>query len=543
MIPKQLLFEEEGRAKLMKGIEKLSKAVKKTMGPHGSTVLIESPTHTRGMTVTKDGATVARGIDLLDPVENLACRMMKDASSTTADIAGDGSTTAIVLAEAIIRLGNKILNENPKLNKTEVLKNIKSISEEVIAGLRSKKIELTDELLLAVATISTNNDKEMGAIIAKAYKEVGQDGYVHFEKSKTFETYTEVTDGLRLDKGYISNYFINNQETEECIYEDNEKGVKILVSDVEIKNLMAQLTPPVVEALMKQKLIILAPCTNQVVGAIIYNVEKVGINWCVVGTPSNGFRQQELLTDIAVSVGAKFFSAGSGDSLAGIKLEDLGTASKVVVGRDRTIIFRSNNPEVIAKTKEDISKRVEQLKAAYLKSTKANEKEFILQRIATLTGGIGMIYVGGNDMEQKELLDRVEDSVLAVRSAREEGVLPGGGLALWEESFVKPKDPQTEERYAANEIIRQAIRTPLMQILENAGLTTSDIYSEAKARKPGYGYDVKAGVYGDMIKMGIVDPFKVERIALESAVSVAVTILSTDTIVSMYRELEKGGLE
>ena len=528
--PKHLKFDEEGRERLAAGVTKMAKAVKSTLGPSGNTVLIESPNHTHGITVTKDGVTVAKSIDLLDPVENLAVRMMREAADKTATSAGDGTTTAIVLTEQLVLGGLEKITEN--CNRTEVLRSMVDISEKVVDKLKKKAKKVTNKMLYDVATISANNDKSIGKIIADVYVEVGKSGIVTVERSQTAETYAETTKGLKIDRGYSSNLFINDQKKDECVFED----VMVLVADVDIHNILQieNVLKPIIQE--GKKLLIVAPCNNNVVNTIAANVMKNGLKICTVPPPNFGYKQHELMQDLAVSVGATYFSEKTGDDLSHISYADLGHANKVIVGRDNTVIIRSD----VKASPEKVEERVGQLWESHAIAKRKTDKDFILERIASLTGGIGVIYVGGNtDLEQKELYDRVDDAVCAVRSALEEGILPGAGKALYEIDVV-PMIPDlpyvTKEEMIAKDIMQKALKAPLRQIRANAGVEVDSIYTQDVT--DGHGFNLKTKERGDLIKMGVIDPLKVTRSALQNAVSVAVTILSTNAIITMARTYE-----
>ena len=497
--PKDLKFGEDGRTRLISGITKLSNAVKSTLGPSGNTVLIESPHHTHGITVTKDGVTVAKAVDLVDPTENLAVRMMKEAAERTATSAGDGTTTAIVLTEGLVKSAVEMLEENK----------------------------------------SANNDESVGKIIADVYNKVGKTGMVTVEKSQTSDTTFETTTGIKVERGYATPLFINNHKKDECIYED----CLVLVSDAEIDNIhsIEKVLTYVVDPTKNRKLLIIAPTSQQLTNTLAANVMKQKVKICAIPPPSFGYKQHELMQDIALSLGATYFSEATGDDLSLIQPSDLGSAKKVIVGKDQTIILKDND-----KTAEAVKKRVGELKDAAKLATKKADKDFILSRIASLTGGIGVIRVGGNtDLEQKELYDRVDDAVCAVRSALEEGVLPGGGVALFNEhskidlSILNEEYEDADELIAAT-ILRDALCAPVRQILHNAGGSFDEIYEKGMAIVPkeGYGFDVKNAKYGDLIEMGVIDPCKVTRVALQNAVSVAVSILSTNAIITMARTYE-----
>ena len=531
--PKQLHFNKEGRQKLISGINKMASAVKSTLGPMGNTVLIESPEHTHGITVTKDGVTVAKSISLVDPVENLAVRMMKEAAEGTATIAGDGTTTAIVITEALVDAGITMIGKD--YNKTEILRELTEYTQEIIQELGKISKPVTKKMLSDVASISANNDKKIGKIIADTYGKVGKNGIVTVEKSQTYEKYNELTDGLKIDRGYTSNLFVNNHKKDECILED----VHILVSDAEITNLLTIETvlKPIIQE--NKKLLIVAPCSNNVINTLAANVMKNSLKICNITPPSFGYKQHELMQDIALTVGATYFSEKTGDDLSIINFSDLGRASKVIVGGDSTIVIKDKE-----ENEDKVEERVQQLWEAHDLANKKPEKDFILSRIASLTGGIGVIYVGGNtDLEQKELYDRVDDAVCAVRSALLEGILPGSGLALYRfyaTFFDRAYNSKlSESKKIACAILSNALRAPLKQILQNAGLELDKIYNKEDTLAYTRGYDIVSESYGDMFKMGIIDPMKVTKTALQNAVSVAVTILSTNAIVTMARSYDK----
>ncbi len=534
-IPKNLEFDQPGRNKLIKGITKISKAVKSTLGPRGKTVLIESPEHIGGMTITKDGVTVANSIFLDDPVENLAVQMLKDAARRTANSAGDGTTTAIVLTEAIIKAGERLLTE--KNNITEVVKSINRFSKVILKQLKKNSRKITKARLLDVATISANNDKSLGKIIADAYNKVGKNGIVTVERSQNHETYATVTNGIKVDRGYTSNLFITNQKNDEAILED----ALVLVCDQEISNILQieNVLKPIIQ--QNKKLLIIGPCSVNVVNTLAANVVRNGLKLCNIIPPQFGYKQHELMQDIALSVGAKYFSEKTGDDLSLLRMEDLGHADKIISGKSQTVIIKNNQMT------EEIEKRITDLKEQQENTEIVSDKEFINERIASLSGSIGAIYVGGNsDIEQKEKYDRVEDAVCAVRSALQEGIVKGGGLALFysreELSYISKKTVNDDESTAID-ILMESLCAPLRQILQNAGLnldeyynvsTTSDSWILQKLDE----YNVKTEVKGDFFKMGVIDPLKVTKTAFENSVSVATTILTTNAIITHARVKE-----
>jgi len=507
---KDLTFDLEGRKKLMSGIEKISRAVKSTLGPLGKTVIIESSEHTRGLTITKDGVTVAKSIDLEDPVENLAVRMVREAAERTATSAGDGTTTAIVLTEAMVSKGMELLTD--KMNATEFVKDIKTMSDGISERLRRRSKRVTGARLKDVATISANNDRELGRLIAEVYSKVGKDGVVTVEKSDASQTYYEVTNGIKIDRGYVSRLFINNHKNDECILDD----VYILCTDLEINSILniENILKPIIN--QNKSLLIIGTCSQNMVNTLGANVIKSGLKLCSIIPPQFGYKTKELMSDIALSVGGKYFSESTGDDLSLIELEDLGHAKRAIVSSTGTVIVRDGSQS------EQVQERIEELKQVLDQST---DKAFLKQRIASLSGGVGVVYVGGNsDIEQKERYDRIDDAVCAVQSALDEGILPGGGIALaWEALCLPGDDPVTE-------LMRSVLLSPLRQIHTNGGLVADiDLIGQS------YGMDLKTGKMGNMFQMGVIDPTKVTRNALRNATSVACTILSTNAIINYKR--------
>jgi len=527
-IPKDLHFNSEGRRKLIAGITKISNAVKSTLGPRGKTVIIESTDHLRGMTVTKDGVTVARSIFLDDPVENLAIQMMKEAANRTANSAGDGTTTAIVLAEAFVNAGNKYIDKNH--NTSMVVRHVGALIEGVVKDLEKSSRKITDNSLLDVAKISANNDSEIGTIIFDAYQQVGKDGIVTVERSQNHETYAEVTNGIKIDRGYSSNLFINNQKKDECILEN----VKVLVCDQDINNVLQ------IETILKpiirnnETLLIIADCGLNVINTLAANVARNGLKVCNIPTPSFGYKKHELMQDIALTLGANYLSEKTGDDLTTLNESDLGHADRIIVGKANSVVITDKKPS------EELLKRIDELKMQRENTDVPIERKFIDERIASLAGAIGCIYVGGNsDVEQKEKFDRVDDSVCAVRSALEQGIVAGGGLALYSSIKKIPKNKTwtgDADYDVALKIVKDALCQPLIQILNNAGIKPNDIIETIdNNKKKDYGFDVKNEKFGNMFKMGIIDPLKVTKNALVNASSVATTILTTNAIVTHAR--------
>lgn len=505
---------ELNKDRLLAGVEKIAMAVGSTMGPFGRTVLLESENHTGGVTVTKDGVTVARTLVLEDPVENLAVTLFKQAADKTATAAGDGTTTSIVLASGII---DSFLTLGKRATAKE-LREVKKQSEEVIERLKEMAVPVTDQTLLNVATISANGDAEIGQMVAEVFFRVGKDGVVTVERSNTSKTYYEVTNGIRISRGHTSPYQITDKKKQEAVLD----GPYILVTDREILSLQSieHILAPVVRD--NKSLLIIGEMSANALNALNMNVLKGTIKAANIIPPQFGYKRKELLADIASAVGAKYVSDDVGDDFSLIGLSDCGRADRIIVGRDSTVVITSD--DTLAR------ERVEEIRA--IDQEPDDDGKFRQERIATLTGNVAVVYVGAStDIEQKEKYDRMDDAVCATRAAIEEGILPGGGYALMAAS-VDMEDDQ---------VMTYACSAPFYQILANAGLDHDMIEGFGdEFDKTGACYNVVEEKFGDMIEMGVVDPLKVTRTALENAVSVATTILSTDVIVYNLRENESG---
>ena len=524
MIVKQVSFDSEARQDLIDGINTIADAVKSTLGARGQTVLIESENHTKGITITKDGVTVAKSINLLHPTQNLAVSMMKEAADNTAIAAGDGTTTAIVITQAIVLEAQKRLK--PHMNITDIIRAIQASSEYVVKELEKKSKKVNGKRLLDVATISSNNDKELGEIIAEAYKQVGDDGVVTVENAPGAYTYSEVINGMKIDRGYTSKYFVTDQKKGECVL-DNPF---VLVTDQEINNLtnIEEVLRPIIES--NRPLLIIGTLTPRALNTLNLNVVKGNIKACNIIPPQFGWKSHELMEDIAVATGATYFSEETGDNLEVIQFADLGRAKKAIISNEGTVLIKSDEHNLY------VENRIAELWEEFNEKSDSDQKEFLKERIAIMSGGVGVIHVGAkSDIEQKEKRDRVDDAVCATRAALEEGILPGGGIALLEISADLENRGESESQRVANAILAEAIRSPFKQILSNAGINPSDIEPNLD---PGVGYDVKHERYGNMMKLGIIDPLKVTKNALENAVSVSTTILSTNAIITNIRDYE-----
>lgn len=509
-VPKNIDTGKEGRDKLINGITKLATAVKSTLGPGGKTVIIESPDLLKGMTVTKDGMNVAKSIDLADPIENIAVRLLKEAAEKTGTEAGDSTTTSIVIAEALVKEGSKY-----DLTGTD-LKELQSLSENVVDSLIKKKHPITKKRMYDIAYTSTNGDAKAAELITKAYSKVGKRGVVLYEKSETTQTDVVVTNGTRLKQGYTSPLFANNQTRGECILQD----CFVLVTDREITNYTQ--IQMLLEWVMREgkSLLIIAECSQQMTNLLIANMHK-GAKWCVVATPANGERKYNLMDDVATATGAKFFSQRKGSDVTLINPQtDLGFVKSVTVSKTETVLVPdTDNEERNAK----VAVRIAELEAALKLQTKKGYKDFIKERIASLSGGVAVVQVGGyTDMEHKELYDRVEDAVYAVKGAMD-GVLPGGGVSLRDAAKTLPVTK-------AGNILKVALEATEKQIYENVGVNYPERY-----RPDGVGYDLREMKEGNMVEMGVIDPMNATINAIRNAVAVATTVLSTNAIVTMER--------
>jgi chaperonin GroEL len=509
MIVKEIEFNQD---RLMSGVRKIAKAVKSTLGPMGQTVLIESENHTRGIVVTKDGVTVAKSIVLDDPIENLAVTMMKEASEKTANSSGDGTSTALVLAEAIIDAYTaEGIEKDPS-----VLRDIVAVSKEIIKDLSDMAVPVTNDSLLDVATISANNDKEIGEIVADAYIKVGKDGAVTVENSSTSMTYSEVVNGMRIKRGYSSKYMVTDEKRQEAVLENPY----ILISDQEISSL--QSIEHILAEVHRQNrsILIISEMGENALNSLNLNKMKGVLKVAVILPPQFGYKKQDLMSDLAIATGGKYITDDTGDDFSLMTINDLGQANKVVVGKDASVVILKDSASAKARIEE-------------IKGMTTDDVAFREERIANLAGGVAVIYVGASsDIEQKEKKDRVDDAVCATKAALEEGILPGGGYALL--SIVE-KMWSKDKHSVARKIMAAAIVAPFYIILENAGINpdSADIIRE-NFMQTNLGYNVKTAAVGDLKEMGVIDPSKVTKNALENAVSVSTTILGTNcTIYNM----------
>ncbi|MCF7806783.1 MAG: chaperonin GroEL [Simkaniaceae bacterium] len=520
---KDIKFKEDARYKILKGVNKLASAVKVTLGPKGRNVILDKAYGAPH--ITKDGVSVAKEIELEDRHENMGAQMVKEVASKTADKAGDGTTTATVLAEAIYSEGLKIVaaGANPIDIKRGIDKAVATIVAEITK--MSKPIKDRNEIA-QVATISANSDQEIGEIIAKAMEKVGKDGTITIEEGKGFETTLEVVEGMNFDRGYVSAYFMTNPETQEAVYDD----VYILIYDKKISGMKEFL--PILQAAAetgKALIIIAEDIDGEALTTLVVNRLRANLKVCAVKAPGFGDRRKAMLEDIAILTGGQLISEEVGLSLEKTTLEMLGRAKKIVVKKDETTIIEGLG------SKETIQARVQQIKSQIAESTSDYDKEKLQERLAKLSGGVGVINVGAaTEVEMKEKKDRVDDAHHATRAAVEEGILPGGGTAFIRSIPVLRALAETliGDQKVGVDIVIKAITAPLRQIAENAGVEGSIVVQKVSELKENEGFDAATNTYGNMIEKGIIDPTKVVRLTIELAASIAGLLLTTEAIIT-----------
>jgi len=529
MAAKQLQFDENARHTLLRGVEKLARAVKATLGPSGRNVILDkkfgSPT------ITKDGVTVAKEIELEDPYENMGAQLVREVASKTSDVAGDGTTTATVLAESIYREG--LRNVTAGANPTSLQRGINKAVEAIVEELKkiSKKVSDRSEIE-QVATVSANWDKKIGEIIADAMDKVGKDGTITVEEAKAIETTMDVVEGMQFDKGYLSPYFVTNAEEMEAAL-DNPY---ILIYEKKISSLKDLL--PLLEKVAKAGrplLIISEDVEGEALATLVVNKLRGTLQVCAVKAPGFGDRRKAMLEDIAVLTGGKLISEDLGIKLENIKIEDLGKAKRVTVDKENTTIVEGSGKGA------DIQGRVAQIRRQIEETTSDYDKEKLQERLAKLAGGVAVINVGAaTETEMKERKARVEDALHATRAAVEEGIVAGGGVAfIRAQKSLEGMRGLNEDEKVGVQIVRRAIEEPLRTLANNAGAEGALIVEEVKKRKGNEGYDVAKGEYVDLVKAGIVDPTKVTRSALQNAASIAGLLLTTEALVTEVPEKEK----
>jgi chaperonin GroEL len=522
MSAKQISYSTESRDKLKAGVDALANAVKVTLGPKGRNVIIEKKFGAPH--ITKDGVTVAKEVELEDPFENMGAQLVKDVASKTNDVAGDGTTTATVLAQAIIGPGLKSITAGA--NPMDLKRGIDKAVHAVVAELKniSEKVGKDFSKIKQVGTISANNDEEIGTLIANAMEKVGTEGVITVEEAKGTETYVDVVEGMQFDRGYISPYFVTNAESMEV---EMEKPF-ILIYDKKVSSMKDLL--PILEKVVQtgRGLVIIAEdVESEALATLVVNRLRGSLKIAAVKAPGFGDRRKAMLQDIAILTGGEVVSDEVGMKLEDTQLTQLGTAEKIVIDKDNTTIING-----VGK-KTDITARVNQIKAQIESTTSDYDKEKLQERLAKLSGGVAVLYVGApSEVEMKEKKDRVDDALHATRAAVEEGIVPGGGVALIRTQSVLDKlKGSNEDEQTGIEIVKIAIEAPLRQISENAGVEGSIVVFNVKNGKKDYGYNAKTEVYENLYKAGVIDPTKVTRVALENAASIASMILTTEAAI------------
>ncbi len=521
---KMIFFDIEARNKMKKGVDTLSDAVKVTLGPKGRNVVIERKFG--APTVTKDGVTVAKEIELEDPIENMGAQMVKEVASKTADIAGDGTTTATVLAQAIIGEGlkNVAAGANPMDLKRGIDKAVKAIVESL--RKQSEKIGSDSKKIQQVASISANNDPEIGALIAQAMAKVGKEGVITVEEAKGTDTTVDVVEGMQFDRGYISPYFVTNSEKMQAelsnpyilIY---DKKISTMKDILHILEKVAQSGRPLV--------IIAEDLDGEALATLVVNKLRGTIKVAAVKAPGFGDRRKEMLQDIAVLTSGIVVSEEQGYKLENVDLEYLGSAESITIDKDNTTIVGGKGK------KADITARVNQIKAQVETTTSDYDKEKLQERLAKLAGGVAVLYIGAaTEMEMKEKKDRVDDALHATRAAVEEGIVPGGGVAYIRaiESLAPKVKGQIADEQTGMAIVRRALEAPIRTLTENAGIDGSIVVQRIKEGKGDFGFNARTEVYENLFKAGVIDPTKVSRVALENAASIAGMLLTTECVIA-----------
>ncbi|MBX2985396.1 MAG: chaperonin GroEL [Bacteroidia bacterium] len=516
---KEIKFNIDARDSLKKGVDELANAVKVTLGPKGRNVVIDKKFGSPQ--ITKDGVTVAKEIELKDPAQNMGAQMLKEVASKTADLAGDGTTTATVLAQAIVTTGLK--NVAAGANPIDVKRGIDQAVAAVVAELKRMSKEVGDDnnKIKQVATISANNDHEIGTLIAEAMQKVGKDGVITVEEAKGTDTTVDIVEGMQFDRGYLSPYFVTNTDKMEAELED----ALILIYDKKISSMKDLL--PVLEKVVqtgKPLVIISEEVEGEALATLVVNKIRGSLKIAAVKAPGFGDRRKEMLQDIAILTGGTVISEEQGRKLEDASLADLGKAEKITIDKEHTTIVNGGG------TKENIVGRVKQIKAQIEATTSDYDREKLQERLAKLAGGVAVLYIGAaSEVEMKEKKDRVDDALHATRAAVEEGIVPGGGTSFIRaiaalEKLVGTNDDET----TGIQIIKRALEEPLRQIVANAGLESSIIVQKVKEGKDDFGFNARTEEYENLIKSGVIDPTKVSRVALENAASVASMILTTE---------------
>ena len=525
---KEIKYDVEARGALKRGVDKLANAVKVTLGPKGRNVVIEKKFG--APTVTKDGVTVAKEIELENKMEDVGAQMVKEVASKTSDVAGDGTTTATVLAQAIVTEGLK--NVTAGANPMSIKRGIAAAAAAVVDSLKSQSKDLPDSTQIAnVATISSNDDREIGDKIAEAMEKVGKDGVITVEDSKTAETYLETVEGMQFDRGYLSPYFVTNSESMDAELEDPY----ILIHDKKISNMkdLLSLLEKVVQT-GKPVVIIAEDIEGEALATLVVNKLRGTFKVLAVKAPGFGDRRKAMLEDIAVLTGATVISEDAGYKLDNAAIEYLGTAKRVISDKDNTTIVDGGG------SSDAIKARINEIKVQIDKTSSDYDREKLQERLAKLSGGVAVINVGAaTELEMKEKKARVEDALHATRAAVEEGIIPGGGVALLRAVPALSKVKVDEDQQVGIDIVARALEAPVRQICENAGVESSIVVQNIKDKKGDHGFDARNGEYVKMFEAGIIDPTKVARVAVQNAASIAGMILTTEVAVTEIPEDDK----
>ena len=525
---KQIVTGENSRQSILRGVNLLADAVKITLGPKGRNAVIEKKFG--APVITKDGVTVAKEIELRDPLENMGAQMVREVASKTSDVAGDGTTTATVLAQAIFREGVRTVAAGA--SPTGLKRGIERAVEACIDEIRKLHRDVKGEMIAQVGTISANNDKQIGGIIAEAMKKVGKDGVITVEESRTMETTLEVVEGMQFDRGYLSPYFVTDPERMECVLED----VRILIHEKKISSMKDLL--PLLEQIAKmgKPLVIVAEdVEGEALATLVVNKLRGTLQCAAVKAPGFGDRRKAMLEDIATLTGGKAITEDLGIKLENVKVEDLGRAKKVTIDKDNTTLVEGGG-----KTSE-IEGRVKQIRTQIDDATSDYDREKLQERLAKLVGGVAVIKVGAaTETELKEKKARVEDAMHATRAAVEEGIVPGGGVALLRCIPALDKLKADGDEATGINIVKRALEEPMRQIAYNAGFEGAVVIGKVRdSKEDNFGFNAESDEYGDMVKMGVIDPAKVTRLALQNAASIAGLMLTTEALVADIREDEK----
>jgi chaperonin GroEL len=525
MPAKQIVYSENSRQAILRGVNQLADAVKVTLGPRGRNVVLEKKFG--GPTITKDGVTVAKEIELKDPLENMGAQMVREVASKTSDTAGDGTTTATILAQAIFREGVKAVaaGANPMALKRGVEKAV----ELMVKELTELKKPVSGEMIAQVGTISANGDTEIGNTIADAMKKVGKDGVITVEESRTMTTELQTVDGMQFDRGYLSPYFITDPDRMECVIEDPY----ILIHEKKISNMKDLL--PLLEQIAragKPLLVIAEEVEGEALATLVVNKLRGTLNACAVKAPGFGDRRKAMLEDIGILTGGKAIMEETGIKLEGVRLDDLGRAKRVTVDKDNTTIVDG------AGTQKTIEGRIKQLRAQIDETTSDYDREKLQERLAKLAGGVAVIKVGAaTETEMKEKKARVEDALHATRAAVEEGIVPGGGVALLRAVKALDNLKVPGDEHIGVDIVRRAAEEPVRQIVGNAGFEGAIIIEKIRANAdPNFGFNAATAQYEDLVKSGVIDPTKVTRSALQNASSIAALMLTTEAMIAEIPE-------